>query len=148
MNNMHKFKVGDKVKIKEGVKTACGCQRPDTEYLIIEKVVDESDTSGYYSYSAYNKQGARINSCSSCLKDIHLDYYSKIGIMKKLSNFIKKTVDADTQELLKAGLINGDLEPTADGVKVLNEITWFANIKDIVARAKEMNSEAEAQSKK
>jgi len=73
---------------------------------------------------------------------------NKITIMKKLSNFIKKTVDGDTQELLKAGYINGDLEPTDEGKNRLGEILWFANLPAIVALAKEANLEAEKESNK
>ncbi len=67
--------------------------------------------------------------------------------MRKLSNFIKKSVDADTQELLKAGFINGDLEPTSTGEEELKQIQWFANLPALVARAKELNAEAEKESK-
>ncbi len=73
---------------------------------------------------------------------------TKKTIMKRLSNFIKKSVNTDTQELLKAGLINGDLEPTEKGWDVMEEITWFKTYEEIVARAKEINTEAEAEAKK
>jgi hypothetical protein len=76
------------------------------------------------------------------------NYKPKKSIMKKLSNFIKKSVDGNTQELLKAGLINGDLEPTYEGDRELKQIQWFANLDALVARAKEINTEAEAEAKK
>lgn len=72
----------------------------------------------------------------------------KKTIMKTISNYIKKTLNAETQELLKAGLINGDLEPTVSGIYELNQILWFANLAALVTRAKEINAEAEAEAKK
>lgn len=67
--------------------------------------------------------------------------------MKKLSNFITKTVDPKTQLLLKAGLINGDLEPTDAGRDVLTEILWFQNLEQIATRAQEIVTENEKESK-
>jgi hypothetical protein len=67
--------------------------------------------------------------------------------MKKLSNFLTKTVDSETQLLLKAGLINGDLEPTSEGRDVLTEVLWFQNLEQIVTRAQEIVTEAEKESK-
>lgn len=69
-------------------------------------------------------------------------------MIKKLSNFIKKTVDADTQEMLKANMLNGDLEPTCVGINELHAILWFANKDALVARAKEINTEAAAEEAK
>lgn len=66
----------------------------------------------------------------------------KKTVMKKLNNFLKKLVDADTQELLKAGLLNGDLELTCQGIYELQAIMFFANKDAMVARAKEINVEA------
>lgn len=69
-------------------------------------------------------------------------------IMKRLSNFIKKAVDADTQELIKAGFINGNLEPTAEGWEANREILWFSNHEALVKLAKERNAEAEKEEAK
>lgn len=77
-----------------------------------------------------------------------IDLIPKKTIMKKLTNYIKKAVDANTQELLKAGFINGDLMPTYEGEQAIKEILWFANYEALVAKAKEINAEAEAQAKK
>lgn len=118
------------------------------EIKTYKKVGYSSD--GPYPDEANGKIGA---TCSGCIKREHIVELSplksnKITIMKKLSNFIKKTVNADTQELLKAGLVNGDLEPTDEGIKELTQINWFANLQALVDRAKELNAEAEAESKK
>lgn len=60
----------------------------------------------------------------------------KKSIMKTLNNFITKLVDADTQALLKAGYLNGDLLPTCEGIKALEEILFFANKQALVDSAK------------
>lgn len=140
----HKYKIGDKVKLKDPTTSNCSCDRADTEYLMITDYI-----SGSYCYVSYRKDGTVITSCRGCLGEKHFDYYYKKSTMiKKLSNFIKKTVNSDTQELLKAGLINGDLEPTTEGKNELVQIIWFANLDALVVRAKEINAEAEADSKK
>lgn len=73
---------------------------------------------------------------------------TKNTIMFKLNNYIKKLVDADTQALLKAGYINGDLQPTGRGQDALISILFFANKDALVAAAKEEIAEAEAQAAK
>lgn len=67
----------------------------------------------------------------------------KKTIMNKVSIMMKKLLDADTQELVKAGLINGDLMPTYDGISELNAILFIANKAALVERAHEINAEAE-----
>ena len=72
----------------------------------------------------------------------------KHSFMSQLSNYIKKTVDSNTQELLKAEFINGNLEPTSAGMAELSQIMWFVNIEALVARAKEINAENEKNNNK
>lgn len=69
-------------------------------------------------------------------------------IMKKLNNMEKLLLDADTQKLKKAGLINGDLEITAEGRQELQFILFKANKADLVKRAEEIIAEKEAEDKK
>jgi hypothetical protein len=73
---------------------------------------------------------------------------NKPTIMKKLSNFITKTVDSNTQELLKAGYINGNLEPTEKGYEKVREIIWFQNLPALTEAAKADNIEEAKESKK
>lgn len=78
-------------------------------------------------------------------------YYKKINsitLMKKLSNFVTKCVDADTQALLKAGYINGDLEPTEKAFDKIDEINFFANRAALVVAANEEIAAEEAEAKK
>ncbi len=65
------------------------------------------------------------------------------SMVKKLSNWIKRTVNEDTQKLIKAGMLNGDLEPTEAGWDILEEIQWEKNHTDLVKRADEIIAEAE-----
>lgn len=73
---------------------------------------------------------------------------NKKTVMKTISNFIKKMTDADTQDLLKAGYLNGDLEPTSKVDSKLREIHFFAHKKELVEAAREEIKEAEASEKK
>lgn len=68
---------------------------------------------------------------------------SNTSIMKKLSNFITKTVDGDTQDLLKAGYINGDLEPTEKAFDKIDELNFFDRRAQLVVSAKEEIAEQE-----
>lgn len=70
------------------------------------------------------------------------------SMIKKLSNFIKKATDVKTQSLLRAGLINGDLEPTDLGDSELKQILWFANYDALVARSEEIIAELAAEEAK
>lgn len=58
------------------------------------------------------------------------------SMIKKLSNFITKAVNEDTQALIKAGYVNSDLEPTEKGYEALREILYFENQPKLVERAK------------
>lgn len=67
----------------------------------------------------------------------------KKPFMKKLGTMMKKLLDADTQELVKAQYINGDLELTAVGKDALWTIIFSANKQALVDMAKEENVESE-----
>lgn len=73
---------------------------------------------------------------------------NKKNMLKKIGNYVKKMVDPETQALLKAGLINGNLEPTTEGMAELNSILFFANKDALIVRAKEIIAEAEAEENK
>ena len=68
---MTQFKVNDKVTVKAGCKHACGNLKNEVfDYLIIDKI----DGDSYYSYTAYNG-GEKVDSCSCCYTDQHLELY-------------------------------------------------------------------------
>ena len=63
--------------------------------------------------------------------------------MNRVSIMMKKLLDADTQALVKAGLINGDLMLTSDGRDELDAVSFVANKAALVERANEIIAEAE-----
>lgn len=82
--------------------------------------------------------------CTGCGQD---DYYKKVNeksIMQKVSTMMRKLLDADTQVLVKAGYINGDLELTDEGVSALNTVLFTANKAALVALAQEKIDEEKA----
>ncbi len=64
--------------------------------------------------------------------------------MNKISIMMKKLLDSDTQVLVKAGFINGNLMPTQEGLNELDAILFIANKAELVKRANEVIAEAEA----
>lgn len=63
--------------------------------------------------------------------------------LMKLTNLVKKLVDSDTQALIKAGYLNGDLELTSEGRKELETILFLANKPALVEAAKEAIADKE-----
>ena len=61
--------------------------------------------------------------------------------MIKVSSMMKRLLDKDTQKLVKAGLINGDLELTSEGVKALNTVIFEVNKAELVKIADEIIAE-------
>ncbi len=68
---------------------------------------------------------------------------SKKTLMKTVSNMMKKLLDADTQELVEANYINGDLELTIEGIRALQTILFVSNKAELVKMAVEANKESE-----
>lgn len=99
----------------------------------------------------FDNKFAFAHTCAGLCKDGYghnvpeekLELINKTTIMKKLSNFYKKLVDADTQALVKAGYLNGDLEPTEKATNALQEILFFDNKNELIKRAQEEIAEEE-----
>ncbi len=89
---------------------------------------------GYGEKEGYPKQGFKI---------IKLDK-SKKSMASKLGTMMKKLLDADTQVLVKAGFINGDLELTSEGSNELENAIFDDYKAKLVAVAKEKLAEEEA----
>lgn len=60
---------------------------------------------------------------------------TKKPLIMKLNAMMKQLLDADTQTLVKAGYINGDLEMTSDGEDALLTILFVANKAALVTDA-------------
>lgn len=58
--------------------------------------------------------------------------------MSKLSSMMKKLLDKDTQVLVEAGYINGDLDLTDEGTKALLTILFTTHKNELVKDAKEV----------
>jgi hypothetical protein len=136
---MSKFKVGDKVKVLN--KTYQGHERD-------QKWIDEYYPSrigtvmqvGNVWVQVVSEKGSDWTFVEADLELLTINYKS---IMKTLSNYYKKFTDADTQALVRAGYLNGDLEPTSKAESAIKEITFFANKDELVKRAKEEIAEEE-----
>ena len=75
--------------------------------------------------------------------DWAFDTKPKPSIMKKLSNAVKKFLNADLQAQLKAGYRNGDLELTQEGKDVLLELLADTVADKFTAAANEKIAEEE-----
>lgn len=67
---------------------------------------------------------------------------NKNNKMSKVGNMMQRLLDADTQKMVKAGFINGDLELTDNGKKVLWAIIFSANKAEFVKEADAAIAEA------
>lgn len=78
-------------------------------------------------------------------------YYKIINkktLMNKVSNMMKKLLDADTQKHIKAGFINGDLDITQAGKDALIELYYSEKKAELTKVADEVIAEAEKQENK
>ena len=78
-----------------------------------------------------------------CRKLGNYDIISNNTIMNKLSIMMKKLLDKDTQTLVKAGFINGDLDLTGAGQSALNTVLFIEKKAELVKLAEEVLAEAE-----
>lgn len=165
---MHKFNVGDKVRIIwsdtayvfDGYKsTGVVVGHWGASLISVGGFLDkESDYNLSFREDQLELIAPRVPKLNLMLPDSYFSVWDEYGtgpfiqtkpktFMKTITNYIKKTVDPKTQLLLKAGLINGDLEPTSAGREVLTEILWFQNLEAIATRAQEIVTEADKESK-
>lgn len=124
---MTQFKVGDKVRcIQEGKK---GMGWELGREFVIGTISSQQGV-------AFPPTGTspEMKSCGVYLNSLELVNNQK-SIMKRVSDMMKKLLDADTQALVKAGYINGDLELTTEGGKALTVILFVANKRALVDAA-------------
>lgn len=77
----------------------------------------------------YKKEGYTIISAQ--------EYLGEKGTIMKITNLVKKLLDKDTQTLVKAGLINGDLQLTDEGTTELLSILFIEKKDELVKIAQE-----------
>lgn len=90
-----------------------------------------------------NKKGSTTDRCTLYPDEVELSTKGGKTIMTKLNSMMKRLLDKDTQALVKAGLVNGDLEMTDEGQRALTAILFTQNKDALVAEAKEIIEEAE-----
>lgn len=66
---------------------------------------------------------------------------NKKPFMSKVSIMMKKLLDGDTQKLVKAGFINGDLMLTCEGTEALNAVLFSEHKEALVKLAEEKIAE-------
>lgn len=124
-----RFKVGDKVAlVSEESADECGSlsrRGHEIEYLEITRVETRE-----YGYVAYNKDGARVNSCYGCLNDKHLvPYDDKSPVLPEFVRLSRNT------ELFRKGSVFqrfGDGYTAIDKENTLLDtgatLTWPVNV--------------------
>ncbi len=132
-------KVGDEVRMKIRIGNDCD-YLSNNKTAIITKIQSRPDGTLEFWF---------INSPNDTPCGPHINQENKIelikrkqGLMKNLGIMLKKLVDADTQTLLKAEYLNGDLELTDAGERALLAILFSANKAELVALAQAELDEA------
>ncbi len=69
----------------------------------------------------------------------------KPKLMTRLNNMMKRLLDKDTQTLVKAGYVNGDLQITGNGHEALTTLMFEANKAELVKLAEEEIAERKAE---
>ncbi len=64
-------------------------------------------------------------------------------MLRKLNSFMRQFLDSDVQTLVKAGFINGDLEPTAEGIDALHSVLFQEKKAELVKIAEAIVADAE-----
>lgn len=127
-----KYKVGDKVKIIRSSMTGSKYEEHIGQVCVVHTVLNESAEYPYL-----------LEGNEHHWQDRELELIKTKTFMTRVSIMMKKLLDGDTQTLVKAGFINGDLELTDEGSKALLAVV-FTNLKaELVKIAQEQIDEEE-----
>lgn len=150
---IQKYEVGQSVKIVSN-QTA-DSQKHDGKVGVITKATKSTweehsqhrkDCGDfYYTIDAGQGEEYEINCWETDIKLINSN--NNKTMLKTIGVMMKKLLDADTQKLVKAGFINGDLELTSDGMKALTAVLFDANKAALVAEADIVIAEDAAKNK-
>lgn len=143
-NKIEEFNVGDEV-MYQGEESVIVVKTSPEHYIV--------EYSGGWDYDAkipkdYIPKRHKTFNYAGSIKLELIKKSTKKTFMNKVSIMMKKLLDADTQTLVKAGFINGDLELTCEGAKNLQTIMFMANKAEMVTVAEALIAEAEAEAKK
>lgn len=131
------YKVGDRFRVVN--------RHPDnTSYEGLTGVVEQ--VLGTKRYEVLFENGVR---CQGWTDQNDMEFISNDNKtqMKTLGTMMKRLLDKDTQTLVKAGFVNGDLELTEEGRKALLAIQFSEKKSELVILAQEVLDE-ERESKK
>lgn len=137
------FKVGDKVvaRGRDELNTYTG-----TVSRISSPGIEVDKDNGSRAWSCSIK-GEKVATACGCWDGVsYLELIESVKtktIMEKVSVMMKKLLSKDIQTLVKAGYINGDLDLTEQGQKVLMAQLFDANKAELVKSAEEDIAEAE-----
>ena len=125
------FKVGDRVR------ATIDCSGSEEGKVYTLQVCTDGDL----------KLGGTNCTCKEGWELVEETTINKKTFMKQLKGLMKKLLDADTQKLVKADYINGDLELTEKGKNTIFEMIFLENKAELVKLAEEEIKEAEKESK-
>lgn len=129
------FKIGDKVRLKEGVVTNCTAALAyGVTYFVITGTPDKR---GAYSYDAYDKKGMKMASCAICLGEDSFELINNNSIdMSKISSLQETLLDKNTKVLIEAGFLDEKLALTEEGKTELQSL-FFADYKERLIKVAE-----------
>ncbi len=140
-----KFPVGSRFIVpREGRTAQTPCFSQDVEQEVVSYSVDPDGTNRVH---VKRTGDGYLNNCQCGFwADAKLTKKEK-GFMKKLNTMMRKLLDVDTQTLVKAGYLNGDLELTEEGKEALFGILFVANKAELVASAQAVLDEEAKENK-
>ncbi len=145
MATKYKFKIGDVVKIIDDVKE---CKESIGKITHIVSV----DESGYESYPY--KLSFDTCRCEGMFGEDELELVEEDkptfkkgdrGKMSSLSTLAKKLLDPKTKTLVKAGLLDSELELTEVGIDVLQNVLFLTYKEEMVVEARRLLKEQKKQ---
>lgn len=125
-----KFNVGDKVRIKNSCSGAIAGNVYELQW---------GSTGGKFKNELWARDKEVRNCGCSC--QYNWELVTNKNNMTKLNTMMKRVLDPQMRTLIKAGIINGDLEFTEEGRNTLFAILFAANKEELVKVAKEIIAE-------
>lgn len=151
MNDISRVKVGDRVTTNgsQGNLRADDMRITGLVVKADSRSVDicQETTGSGIVCSCHNRKTWMVSDCSS-----HPGFYFEIlnldrprSMSNKLKTLFKKLVDTRTQKLVKAGLLDENLQITEKGEEVLCDILFLENMDKLVEKADEIIKDEEAE---
>jgi len=130
------FRVGDRVIVRsKGISTSA----VDCNGLIGTIIKTSSEVTNSLGGKGYAVLDIEHNKNGIWFEELEL--LTNKNTMQKLNSMMKRLLDADTKKLVQAGLINGDLELTDEGIEALRAIEFEGHKAELVKIAEEKIAE-------